>query len=286
MSRKKTTYSKKKYTKLQSEGVIPEALSKLDNIIGLTKVKEIISRDILLNFIEQERYPHFKVIAGLYMFKGNPGTGKTTVARILGEILKELKILPKGHFIEATRVDLVGGYVGETAIKTQKMIDRAIGGVLFIDNAYSLLRGGDNDFGKEAIDTIFSFMMNNRDKFSLILAGYNEDMDRFLDAKIGLQSRLTNTIIFEDYTEDELIQIFKIFAKGYTISNEIEERLRVMFTSMKSNSNFSNGRDARNLFNAIKTKMNRRLNEIGNLEIKDPRLYIIEMDDLPNDASL
>lgn len=271
-----------KHLKMQSNDVMQEALAKLDNIIGLESVKENV-RDIIASIkVSKQRDPDAKVSAGHYVFKGNPGTGKTTVARILGEILKELKVLPKGHFVEVTRENLVQGYVGQTAIKTKEALENAKGGILFIDEAYSLSKGGENDFGKEAIDTIVPFMENNRENFILIVAGYDEDMDKFLDANTGLKSRFSNTIIFEDYTEEELIEIFKIFAKGFVFGDGVEERIREIFKNMKAtNKHFGNGREARKLFDVIRTNLDRRVDKIPNLEQKDKRLYEILLEDLP-----
>jgi SpoVK/Ycf46/Vps4 family AAA+-type ATPase len=269
------------YLKQQSNNTMAKALAKLDNIIGLESVKENIKRIIASIKMEKLRGQNKKVIAGHYIFKGNPGTGKTTVARILGEILKELKVLKKGHFVEVTKEDLVQGYVGQTAIKTKEILNKSLGGVLFIDEAYSLSKGGENDFGKEAIDTIVPFMENNLADFTLIVAGYDDDMDKFLDANTGLKSRFTNTIIFEDYSNVEMLEIFKIFAKDYKLADGVETKLIEIFEDLRVNStHFGNGRDARKIFGAIKSNLDMRLLKIEDLTQGDKRLNIIELEDV------
>lgn len=272
----------KKHLKMQSDDVMQEALAKLDNIIGLESVKENVRGIIASIKASRLRDSDAKVSAGHYVFKGNPGTGKTTVARILGEILKELKVLPKGHFKELTREQIIKGFVGQTDEKIKEILDQAKGGILFIDEAYSLSNGGENDFGKQIIDALVSFMETNRENFTLIVAGYDEDMDKFLDANTGLKSRFSNTIIFEDYTEDELIKIFKIFAKGFVFGDHIEEKIREIFKNMKAtNKHFGNGREARKLFDVIRTNLDRRVIEIPDLKENDKRLYEIQLEDLP-----
>lgn len=277
-----TDESLKQYLKMQTEDVMQDALSKLDNTVGLESVKENIKNIIASIKVSKLRNPDSKIYAGHYVFKGNPGTGKTTVARIFGKILKELKVLPKGHFIETTRENLVGNHVGDTALKTKEILEKAKGGILFIDEAYSLSKGGENDFGKEAIDTIVPFMENNRENFTLIVAGYDDDMDKFLDANTGLKSRFNNTIIFEDYNEVQLIEIFKTFSKEFNFDYNVEMQLKEIFTTMKKNNkHFGNGRDVRKLFDVIRTNLDRRVVEINDLESNDKRLFEIKLEDLP-----
>ena len=272
-----------RHLKKQSNDSMEEALSKLDDIVGLESVKENIKRLISDIKMEKLKNKDLKVLAGHYVFKGNPGTGKTTVARIFGEILKELKVLKKGHFNEVARENLVQGYIGQTAEKTKEVLESSLGGVLFIDEAYSLSSGGDNDFGKEAIDTIVPFMENNIDNFTLIVAGYDEDMDKFLNANAGLKSRFTNTIIFEDYSNEEMLKIFKKFAEGYILAQGVEEKLITIFNHLKNvEKYFGNGRDARKLFDTIRTNMNVRLDSLNIIDSEDERLYRIELEDLMN----
>ena len=143
------------------------------------------------------------------MFTGNPGTGKTTVARLLSQILRTLGLVSKGHLVETDRSHLVAGYVGQTATKTRAVLESALGGTLLVDEAYALARGGDNDFGREAIDTIVKYMEDHRDDLALIAAGYPAEMADFIDANPGLKSRFTRFIDFPDYSTDELVEIFE-----------------------------------------------------------------------------
>ena len=171
--------------------------------------------------------------------------------------------------------------MGQTALATKEILNSSLGGILFIDEAYSLSKGGDNDFGKEAIDTIVPFMENNIDNFTLIVAGYDEDMDKFLDANTGLKSRFTNTIHFEDYSNGELFQIFKTFSKEYVLGDGVEDVLLEIFTQIKVGAkHFGNGREARKLFDAVRTNLDKRLLTISDLQKGDERLYIIEMEDV------
>src|SRR5690625_793849 len=185
------------------------------------------------------------------LFKGKPGTGKTTVARKLAKAYFNMNLLSKGHFIEAERADLVGEYIGQTAQKTRKLIEKSLGGILFIDEAYSLARGGEKDFGKEAIDTLVTHMENNHHDFALILAGYPAEMDEFLLLNPGLQSRFPFRLDFKDFTVDELIAIAKqmVAEREYemTMSAEWKLRAHLLRKTVDIDWNFSNARYVRNL---------------------------------------
>ena len=201
------------------------------------------------------------------MFSGNPGTGKTTVARLLAQIYHELGILSKGQLIEVDRSGLVGGYVGQTAIKTQGVIQQALSGVLFIDEAYTLARGNDsNDYGQEAIDTILKAMEDHRDDLVVIVAGYPDLMERFINSNPGLKSRFNKYIHFEDYTPEELLEIFDSMCKkaGLTATRTARNWVLHVFTEEYENRDetFANGREVRNFFEkAVVNQANRLANE-------------------------
>ncbi|HEX6593558.1 MAG TPA: stage V sporulation protein K [Bacillota bacterium] len=185
------------------------------------------------------------------LFKGNPGTGKTTMARKLAKLYYDMNLLSKGHFIEAERADLVGEYIGQTAQKTRSMIQKSIGGILFVDEAYSLARGGEKDFGKEAIDTLVKHMEDHHNDFVLILAGYPSEMERFLLLNPGLQSRFPFILDFPDYDVNELMEIAKQMAaeREYQLTNDAEWKLKNYLYKRREQTygNFSNARYIRNL---------------------------------------
>ena len=241
-------------------------INELDKLIGLENVKDVVKG--ILNTLE---FNHKKKKMGIQtedislnmIFTGNPGTGKTTVARLIGKILKNMGILKKGHMIEVTRADLVGQYVGQTAIKTEEKIKEAYGGILFIDEAYSLNNGGQNDFGKEAIATLIKEMEDNRDKLVVIMAGYKDEMKDLLDLNPGFESRINFNVEFNDYNEDELLSIFKKLCKKekYTISHNAYKELKEVLKEAVKNKdkNFGNGRYVRKLFESIKMKQASRV---------------------------
>lgn len=262
------------------------ALQQLDKLIGLESVKEEVNK--LTNFIKVQNLRKQKGMNAITLsyhcvFTGNPGTGKTTVARIVAQIYRELGILKKGQLVETDRSGLVAEYVGQTAVKTNKIIDSALDGVLFIDEAYSLVQGGGNDYGKEAIATLLKRMEDDRDRLIVILAGYDNEMKLFIDSNPGLQSRFNRYIHFSDYNAEELMAIFKLNLKkfDYELTNDAEQKIRHLFSYAVSHKdqNFGNGRYARNVLEKTLENQATRLATVS--EITEQMLRTIEEHDIP-----
>lgn len=228
--------------------------AKLSRLVGMEEVKRTVREIYAWLYINRLRKQYnLKASAqSLHMlFKGNPGTGKTTVARLLGDLFSEMGVLAKGHLIEAERADLVGEYIGQTAQKTRDLIKKAQGGILFVDEAYSLARGGEKDFGKEAIDTLVKHMEDKKDEFVLILAGYSNEMERFMRMNPGLPSRFPLIISFPNYTDSELgaISDQMLEDREYKLTSEARRKLakHLKIKVQENEKSFSNGRYVRNI---------------------------------------
>lgn len=259
----------------------------LNKLIGLSDVKNEINSLSNLVRVQQARKKRGMSVSNISyhcVFTGNPGTGKTTVARIVAEIYKELGVLKKGNLIETDRSGLVGEYVGQTAPKTNAIIDSALDGVLFIDEAYSLVQGGQHDYGMEAISTLLKRMEDDRDRLIVILAGYSKEMEDFINANSGLQSRFNRYIEFPDYTSDELMQIFNYMAKkgDYKLTREASNQVALVIEDavIHKNSNFGNARFVRNLFEKIIIQQANRI--ATESEITNEMLVNIEKIDIVN----
>lgn len=254
------------------QGLYQEIQKELDLLIGLDNIKELVYEIYALLQVAQMRTEAGLSIGGhVYhmIFKGNPGTGKTTVARIVAKLFQKMGVLQKGHLIEVERADLVGEYIGHTAQKTRDLVKKAIGGILFIDEAYSLARGGEKDFGKEAIDTLVKAMEDHKNQFILILAGYSEEIDYFLQTNPGLPSRFPIQVDFPDYSIDQLIQISELMAKerDYILMPQAVLKIRQHLLQEKQEClhAFSNARYVRNLIEkSIRNQAVRLLNQYAN----------------------
>lgn len=246
-----------------------ELMEQLDSLVGLKEVKRDVKNLVNLMKVRKLRQENDLPVPpmSLHMvFMGNPGTGKTTVARLVSGLYASIGVLSKGQLVEVDRSGLVAGYVGQTALKTQEVIKSALGGVLFIDEAYALSSGGENDFGREAIETLLKAMEDHRDDLIVIVAGYDEPMENFINANPGLQSRFNKYFNFPDYNGEELLAIFKKQCEknSYAMTEEAEKEAGEMFNELYENrgDNFGNGRDVRNCFEDMIIRQSNRVAEM------------------------
>lgn len=269
---------------VQDEETLEGVLRELESMIGLASVKKTVRV-----LVAQQRIAKMRQEAGLraqlpsphLIFTGNPGTGKTTIARKIGRIYKLLGLLEKGHVIEADRASLVAPYIGQTALKTKAICEQALGGVLFIDEAYSLKSGYDNDFGHEAVEALMTFMENNRGRFVVVVAGYSDLMNTFIKANPGLASRFDVTIDFPDYSNTELGQILSGLAveSSYRFTPEATHAAQRVIEAWPREKGFGNGRSVRKLFNEIIANQAMLLDDMSDLDTE--RLEIIPVEAIP-----
>lgn len=251
---------------MEKHKILREIELELDKLVGLKEIKKTLREVyawITINQCRKEQGLNAENQVLHMMFTGNPGTGKTTVARLLGTMFAKMNVLPKGHIVEVERGDLVGEYIGHTALKTRDIIKKATGGILFIDEAYALGRGGDKDFGREAIDTLVKQMEDKQHDFVLVLAGYVKEMKKFLQLNPGLSSRFPLVINFPDYTALELIAIAErlLTKRQYILSNDARRQLTNHLEAViaKKGHNFANGRYIRNIVEEMIRKQALRL---------------------------
>lgn len=263
-----------------------ELLTELNSLTGLEAVKQEINQLtnlVKVQAIRKERGLNTATINKHLVFSGNPGSGKTTVARLLSQIYKSIGVVTKGHLVEVDRSGLVCGYIGQTATKTAEVIDSALGGILFIDEAYTLTNNkGQGDFGQEAVDTLLKGMEDHRDDLIVICAGYTELMEEFMDSNPGLRSRFSKVLVFEDYNADELIEILKSMCKkqDYKLSSDALNAAKDFFADRVSKhlDTFANARDVRNYLEKAITNQATRIVNIS--EPKDDQLTTIELEDV------
>src|SRR5437016_4952026 len=275
-------------SRVVAEEKLEQVLQELDELVGIATVKDKVRETANFARVQQVRIAQgLKAIPTSYhsVYTGNPGTGKTTVARLMGRIYRTLGVLRKGHLIECDRAALVGEYVGQTAPRTNAVIDSALDGILFIDEAYSLVKEHE-DYGQEAIETLLKRMEDERDRLIVIVAGYPEEMNRFIRSNPGLHSRFTRFIEFPDYIPPELCRIFTLICRknGLTLTPELKERVLHHFTWLHNErvENFGNARLVRNCFESVINAQASRLAAGGEFDAR--ALTLLEARDLNTPA--
>lgn len=269
----------------EKEYTLEELLLKLKELVGLEKVKNKVYDLISYQKVQKLRKDNGLSISKntLHLaFTGNPGTGKTTVARIIGHIYKQLGLLSKGHFIEVSRTDLIAGYQGQTALKVKNVIEKAKGGVLFIDEAYSITENEHSDsYGRECLTELTKALEDYREDLVVIVAGYTEPMQKFFNSNMGLKSRFNTFIEFDDYNEEELLEMMiQLFQKNdYELDSQMIDKIKILLAKQSNNSNVSNGRFVRNIYEDIVMEHSKRVAQIENPTIED--LKFLKEEDIP-----